>query len=121
MHCVTMALMVLGLPLAGCLPQFDGTACTDLFAYGVNATVTNATTGAPITDATLTLTEGTYTEVMQLIPTGDYVGAGERAGTYTLTATAPQAPPAATPDTPPSYRPGDRRELNRVIENQQPQ
>ncbi len=55
----------------------------------MNVTLTDAATGAAIDNATLTLTEGSHAEEMQLIPTGDYVGAGERAGTYTLTATAP--------------------------------
>jgi hypothetical protein len=54
-----------------------------------NATVTNSDTGTAISNAALTLTEGDYQEVMQAFPTGDYVGAGERVGTYTLTATAP--------------------------------
>ena len=77
-------------PFTNCLPQQPGgTVCTDLYAYGVSVTVTDAGTGQPVTNATLTLTDGAYTEVMQYIPTGDYVGAGERAGTYTLTAGAP--------------------------------
>src|SRR5438876_6759286 len=82
------------LPLQNCIQairqQLPGQkACTALFAYGVSSSVTNAATGAPITNATLTLQDGDYTEVMQSFPTGDYVGAGERAGTYTLTAQAP--------------------------------
>jgi hypothetical protein len=76
-----------GLFPGGWLP--GGTPCTALYAYGVSATVTNAADGSPIDNATLTLSEGGYSEVMQFIVTGDYVGAGERAGTYTLTATAP--------------------------------
>ena len=81
--------------LVGCVLEAP---CTDLFAYGVNVTLTNAVTGEPVSNATLTLAEGSYTEVMQSIPTGDYVGAGERAGTYTLTATAPGFQPQTISD-----------------------
>jgi hypothetical protein len=83
-------LLTAGLPLTTCINHsFDGQVCTDLYAYGVSAHVTDADTGQIITDAVLTLQDGDYTEVMQLIPTGDYVGAGERPGTYTLTIDVP--------------------------------
>ncbi len=89
MRTLMMVVLASGLPFGTCIQPPAGTPCTALFAYGVNATVTDAVTGASIANATLTLTESGYTEVMQPFPTGDYVGAGERAGTYTLTATAP--------------------------------
>lgn len=89
MRYMAMFVLVSSLPFGTCIQAPVGTPCTALFAYGVNATVTDAVTGTVITDATLTLSEGGFTEVMQPFPTGDYVGAGERAGTYTLTATAP--------------------------------
>lgn len=66
-----------------------GIACTALYAYGFTVTLTDATTGAAIDNGTLTLTDGSYQEVMQHFPGSGYVGAGERAGTYTLTASAP--------------------------------
>ena len=81
-------LPLLALPLAGCLLELPGQPCTDLYAYGVSVSATNAATGAALENATLTLTDGAYTEALQAFPTGDYVGAGERPGTYTLTATA---------------------------------
>lgn len=84
-------LMSTGLSLSSCislLPRGDR-ACTLEFRYGVNSSVTDARTGAAITNARLTLTEGTYSEEMTRFPANnDYVGAGERAGTYTLTAEA---------------------------------
>jgi len=89
MRPLLLVLMTFCLSGSVCTWQPSGPPCTALFAYGINATVTNALTGDPINNATLTLTEGSYQEVMQLIPTGDYVGAGERAGSYTLTASAP--------------------------------
>jgi hypothetical protein len=89
MRALMLSMLAAGLPFAGC-PQ-QGKVCTDLYAYGVNVTVTDAATGQPINNATLTLTEGTYQETMILFPgsPGNYAGAGERAGTYTLTAVAP--------------------------------
>mgnify|MGYP001569523953 CR=1 FL=1 len=81
-------LMLSCLPLASCIPFPFGIACTANYAYGLTATVTNALTGARIDNATLTLVDGAYQETMQSFPGGDYVGAGERAGTYALTATA---------------------------------
>ncbi len=74
--------------LVGCPPVFDGVICTEIFAYGLNVTVTDGT-GDPVSGATLTLVEGDYTEIMMEIDAigqpGVYVGAGERAGTYSLT------------------------------------
>jgi hypothetical protein len=94
MRCLWIGLFVGLLVSAGCgiLPGSllpGGTACTELYAYGVSVTVTNAINGNPVNNATLTLSDGSYNETMQWVPTGDYVGAGERAGTYALTVTAP--------------------------------
>lgn len=88
MRGLLLVLLTTGLPFTMCLHQGDR-ACTALYAYGVSAHVTNADIGQPINNATLTLTEGDYSEVMMLIPTGDYVGAGERPGTYTMTIDIP--------------------------------
>ena len=90
MRLFLLAFTIAGLPFASC-PQRQGKVCTDLYAYGVSVDVTDAATGQPIDNATLTLTEGTYQETMILFPgsPGNYAGAGERAGTYTLTAAAP--------------------------------
>ena len=90
-------------PLTSCIgilrnPPPGGTVCTDLFAYGVSASVASAASDAPIAQATLTLREGDYSEVMQSFPNGDYVGAGERAGTYTLIAEAPGFETKIIPD-----------------------
>ncbi len=59
-------------------------ACTAIFVSGVNVSLTNIQTGAPISGATLTLTEGSYNETLQELQPGQYTGAGERAGTYSL-------------------------------------
>jgi hypothetical protein len=63
-----------------------------LFAYGVSVYLTDAASGEPVAEATLTLVDGDYAEVMEFIPTGAYVGAGERKGTYTLTIEVPGRP-----------------------------
>ncbi len=84
-----LALMAIaGMGFPSCPRPDSGTVCTELYAYGVSATVTDARTGRTISGAVLTLTDGAYTETMQPFPSGGYVGAGERAGTYTLTTVA---------------------------------
>ena len=73
-----MMVVLVQVAACGCGTRPPGTACTAPYAYGVSVTLTDATTGAPISNATLALTEGTYVETMQFMPGGDYVGAGER-------------------------------------------
>ena len=82
-------LLMAGLPVFECRIIDEPVACTTVFVYGLNVTLVDADTGAAIDGATLTLTEGAYSETMEAFPgSGYYVGAGERAGTYTLTAEA---------------------------------
>ncbi len=78
------AVAVLCVGLGGCRLIIDGPVCTDMFAYGVNVTLTDAD-GQSVSEATVTLSEGAYVEAMEELSDGTYVGAGERAGTYTLT------------------------------------
>ena len=61
--------------------------CTDQFVYGLTVTVRDQSSGTPIAeDATLTLREGAYEEVVTDSWDGSSLsGAGERAGTYTVT------------------------------------
>lgn len=65
-------------------------SCTTIFAYGLTIDVVDDSTGQKICDATVDVVDGAYSEQL----TGDmgfncsYVGAGERAGTYDITATA---------------------------------
>lgn len=75
-------LLVLGCPLVHFLPG-GGIVCTEVFVYGVSLTLTDAA-GAPITGANVTLTDGSFSETMEEIGSGMYVGAGERAGTYDM-------------------------------------
>ena len=78
---------------SGCLV---GGACTTELRFGVNVSVRNARTGANIDNAEVTIVDGNYREVLRVPPfPGAYSGAAERAGTYTLTVTAPGFQPAA--------------------------
>ena len=99
MRGLLMVLLTTSVLFAGCSSFWpDGRACTMLYAYGVSANVTDADTGEAVTNATLTLQDGDYTEVMEGSPSGGYVGAGERPGTYTLTIEVPGVPSETVPD-----------------------
>ncbi len=82
--------LIVGIAVLGCTPSdpTGGIACTEIFVYGVNVTVTDADSGDPVLGATLTLTEDEFTETLIEMSDGAYAGAGERAGTYTLTVAA---------------------------------
>ncbi len=64
--------------------------CTDQFVYGLNVIVLDSSTGNPIfQDIEVKAVDGTYQEILELVPSLEYafVGAGERAGTYVVTIT----------------------------------
>ena len=64
--------------------------CTDQFVYGLNVIVLDSSTGNPIfQDIEVKAVDGTYQEILELVPSSEYafVGAGERAGTYVVTIT----------------------------------
>jgi hypothetical protein len=64
--------------------------CTDQFVYGLNVIVLDSSTGNPIfQDIEVKAVDGTYQEILELVPGLEYafVGAGERAGTYVVTIT----------------------------------
>jgi hypothetical protein len=59
----------------------SGVVCTAIAAAGLSVGVTNEQTSHALCDATVTATEGSYTET--LFPNGcRYLGAWERSGTY---------------------------------------
>jgi hypothetical protein len=73
-----------------------GPACTADFRYGVSVRVHDAVTGAPAAHGAVgTLRDGTYSETMMEMPAvspesaDTLIGAGERAGTYTITVQKP--------------------------------
>lgn len=85
------------MPLAfglNCLPGND-IVCTLQYVYGVKVALTDVTDGEIIGGATLTLRDGVHREILRETMPGQYVGAGERAGTYDLTIEAEGYAPAS--------------------------
>ena len=63
--------------------------CTTEFVYGLNVTIIDSATQQPITEGvTVIAQDGNYQETLEVFPGSEYVfyGAGERAGTYLITA-----------------------------------
>ncbi len=76
--------------ISSCEDNDDQIFCTDQFVYGLNVIVLDASTGNPIfQDIEVKAVDGTYQEILQLVPGLEYafVGAGERAGNYVVTIT----------------------------------
>lgn len=96
MRFVLIALLTTG-PMGTCLMDPPPRACTQLYAYGVTINLVSPG-GQAVTGATLTLSEGTYTETMQEVMPGSYVGAGERPGRYSVQVQAPGYLPATLTD-----------------------
>jgi hypothetical protein len=80
-----IASVAAALALAGCNQERDGVACAAYAAAGLAVTVTNADSGQPICDATVTATDGAYRETLFAVSC-TYTGAYERAGTYVVRA-----------------------------------
>lgn len=82
MRSLMALLMMSGMPFVHC---FDGgVVCTQVYVYGITVTLQDAQTGAAVSNATVTLTDGSYTEAMGELSPGNYAGAGERPGNYTI-------------------------------------
>jgi hypothetical protein len=104
-----MRILLLALFAAGCGGSFLGDeprACTAIFDYGLTVSVIDSQSGAPLCGATVTATDGAYVETLQRVPIatgaagcGPLVGAGERAGTYSLVASEAGAQKTAPPVT----------------------
>ena len=75
--------------LAGCYQggTLEPVLCTQQFVFGLTVTVVDQSTSAPVAnEATMTLRDGTYEEVVTDSWDGSTLsGAGERPGTYTIT------------------------------------
>ncbi len=76
--------------LLHCKSSDDSIVCTLEFVYGINVIVKDASTQNSITEnINVSITDGNYQETLLLVPNSDtFVGAGERAGNYTITITA---------------------------------
>lgn len=72
--------------LFACPQKDDEVFCTEEFVYGLSITVSDADSGEVITEnITVTATDGNYTEeLMAFFDFSNFVGAGERPGTYTI-------------------------------------
>ena len=73
-----------------CESDDDQIICTTQAVAGLNVTVINSQTNAPITeDVTVSAQDGNYQETLEYFPGGEFVfsGAYERAGTYFITVT----------------------------------
>jgi hypothetical protein len=84
-----MLLLAAGATLVGCsAANPDEHSCAPYIAYGLGVRVANDQTGAVICDAVVTAREGTYVETLTAHAYSgslcDYIGAIERAGTYSL-------------------------------------
>lgn len=82
--------MVLGLAVLGLTSGCGGTNCTDEYVYGIRATLVDGASQLGVCQGQVTIQDGAYTEQLQCGTVGancDCYGAGERAGTYTVTAT----------------------------------
>lgn len=76
------------LAAAGCSQQ-QSPVCTALYAYGLSVTALAASTGdsLPVTPSG-SVRDGSYSDTMTVLG-NRLMGAGERAGTYDITVTAP--------------------------------
>lgn len=79
-----LALMAGAMLGCGQLPMSE--ACPAVAAAGLTVDVSNAATSQPICDATVTATDGSYSERLTQASPCSYLGAFERLGTYQVRA-----------------------------------
>src|SRR5512135_3635512 len=77
--------LLASLSVAACTEEREPVACAAYAAAGLGVSVTDADTGQPICDATVTATDGAYREKLSAVGC-TYSGAYERPGTYTVKA-----------------------------------
>jgi len=87
---VLVALCLVAMSASAC--SFPGTDCISIGVFGIHVTVVDAATSQPLSGATVTLVDGSYTENLFLgsatnASVGMY-GALERAGVYSVTVAA---------------------------------
>lgn len=68
MRPAVLALLILAAGCGGGLPGEEGVGCTEIFIFGLNVAVVSATTGAPLCDATVTISDGSYQETLTVFP-----------------------------------------------------
>lgn len=82
-------ILALAIPLVAGACSQQPVICTALYAYGLNVTVLDATTDDPLPVTPMGIArDGQYRDTMEVM--GNHLmGAGERAGNYDITVTAP--------------------------------
>lgn len=83
---VVVVLAALG--AAACDDEPSPVVCTAIAVAALNVTVVDAATSAPLCDAEVVASDGSFRETLMPFPTGGdcrYSGPFERAGTYTVT------------------------------------
>jgi hypothetical protein len=78
---------------AGCTGEREPVACAAYAAAGLGVSVTHADTGQPLCDASVTASDGAYSEKLTEVAC-TYTGAYERPGSYVVRATRPGFAPA---------------------------
>jgi len=84
---VAFALVLSGAGALAC-NVLNPVVCTLEYAYGLFGSVTDPS-GAPVPGLSVTIVSGTYMEDAVILNGTDYVGAGEREGTYRIIFAAP--------------------------------
>ena len=84
-----IAIIAAALVTTGCSQQADPPICTALYAYGLTVTAVDASSGDSLTVTPMGIArEGEFSDTMEILG-NRLMGAGERAGTYDITVTAP--------------------------------
>ncbi|MCB9856636.1 MAG: carboxypeptidase regulatory-like domain-containing protein [Phycisphaerales bacterium] len=83
---VAIALLATGFGAIACT-VLNPVICTLEYRYGIYGTIVD-NNGEAIPGVTVTITSLNYSETAAIFNNTQYVGAGEREGTYTITATA---------------------------------
>lgn len=73
------------LTLTGCPQKEEPISCTEIFVFGLVVTVTDANTNDAIVEGITVLAEDDDVAELLVLEGESYLGAGERAGTYTIT------------------------------------
>jgi hypothetical protein len=81
--------LLVALATAGCGDDAPTVACLAYASAGLGVSVVDASNGAAICDATVTATDGTYSERLLAVGGCTFTGAYERPGTYVIEASRP--------------------------------
>ena len=99
-RCVASVVLLVaaGAPIGCSETDRADVSCPPYIAAGLNVSVANDQSNDPICDALVTARDGSYSETLMPAGTCRYVGAIERAGTYSVLAERTGFAAALTPD-----------------------